>query len=91
MLEQTTQGILRREDVLGGAVDLRVMAGNIANISKEARMESSDALLQFIRCTFHIKTWAMGLQFVHQINVIIIWLVVIIVKDEQCIYVHVVK
>ena len=51
VLEQTTQGILSREDVLGGVVDLRVMAGNIANISKEARMELSDALLQFIKCT----------------------------------------
>ena len=51
MLEQTLQGILSREDVLGGIVDLRVMAGNIANISKEARMELSDALLQFIKCT----------------------------------------
>ena len=47
-LEQTTQGILSRE---GGVVNLRVMAGNIANISKEARMELSDALLQFIECT----------------------------------------
>ena len=51
MVEQTTQGILSRADVLGGVVDLRVMAGNIANISKEARMELSDALLQFIKCT----------------------------------------
>ena len=39
--------------MLGRVVDLRVMAlaGNIANISKEARMELSDALLQFIKCT----------------------------------------
>ena len=51
VLERTTQGILSREDVLGGVVDLRVMAGNIANMSKEARMELSDALLQFIKCT----------------------------------------
>ena len=51
VLEQTTQGILSREDVLGGVIDLRVIAGNIANMSKEARMELSDALLQFIKCT----------------------------------------
>ena len=41
MLEQTAQDILSGED----------MAGNIANISRDARMELSGALLQLIKCT----------------------------------------
>ena len=51
ILDQTIQEILSREDMLGGVIDLRVMAGNIVNISKEARMELGGALLQFIKCT----------------------------------------
>ena len=33
-LEQTMQGILNREGMLGGAIDLRLMAGNIVTMSK---------------------------------------------------------
>ena len=66
MLEQTAQDILSRED----------MAGNISNISRDARMELSGALLQFIKCTKRfIYNWAMGqgrAEKVHQIHVIII-------------------
>ena len=47
--------------MLEGVIDLRVMSGNIANISKEARMELSGALLQFIkfikRFTYSIGLW----------------------------------
>ena len=48
-LEQTMQDILNREGMLGGAIDLRLMAGNIVTMSKEARCEAIGALIQFIK------------------------------------------
>ena len=48
-LEQTMQDILNREGMLGGAIDLRLMAGSIVTMSKEARCEVIGALIQFIK------------------------------------------
>ena len=48
-LEQTMQDILNREGMLCGATDLRLMAGNIVTMSKEARCEAIGALIQFIK------------------------------------------
>ena len=41
--------ILNREDMLGGAIDLRLMAGNIVTMSKEARCEAIGPLIHFIK------------------------------------------
>ena len=50
-LEEAVESILDREGKSIGVVDIKVLAGNIEGISKEARSELVGALLNYIKCT----------------------------------------
>ena len=49
------EGVLAREGVNTGIIDIKVLSGNIEGISKEARSELVGALLNFIKCTKRFK------------------------------------
>ena len=54
-LEEVVEGVLAREGVNTGIIDIKVLSGNIEGISKEARSELVGALLKFIKCTKRFK------------------------------------
>ena len=49
------EGVLAREGVNTGIIDIKVLSGNIEGMSKEARSELVGALLKFIKCTKRFK------------------------------------
>ena len=50
-LEDAVESILDRKGKSIGVIDIKVLAGNIEGISKEARTELVGALLNYIKCT----------------------------------------
>ena len=49
------EDVLSREGISCRILDLRVLSGNIEEISKEGSFELAGALLKFIQCTKHFQ------------------------------------
>ena len=50
-LEESVEDVLSREGINCSIIDLRVLSGNIEEISREGSFELVGALLKFIQCT----------------------------------------
>ena len=50
-LEESVEDILSREGINCGIIDLRVLSGNLEEISRDGSFELVGALLKYIQCT----------------------------------------